>query len=142
MVSPSWHILHSASPPVFYDHCLDCRKNNGHASEYIALAINAKGVERTHHHLQRPKKSELSGLQLSTHKKFPDRVHRLFSRQKKRRKSFCDKKNAQIVFATKKCAQILFVTTNPHWSPYERVALLLIPFFFSTQWYKSSLVML
>ena len=31
---------------------------------------------------QRPKKSELSGWQLSTHKNFPDKVRKSFSRQK------------------------------------------------------------
>ena len=48
---------------------------------------------------QRPKKSELSGWQISTHKNFPDEV----------RKSFLRAKIAQIVFATKS-AQIVFAT--------------------------------
>ena len=37
---------------------------------------------------QRPKKSELSGWQLSTHKSFPDEMRKLFLLQKKTRKSF------------------------------------------------------
>ena len=37
---------------------------------------------------QRPKKSELSGWQLSTHKNFPDEVRKSFLLQKKTRKSF------------------------------------------------------
>ena len=37
---------------------------------------------------QRPKKSELSGWQLSTHKSFPDEVCKSFLLQKKMRKSF------------------------------------------------------
>ena len=52
---------------------------------------------------QRPKKSELSGWQLSTHKNFPDEVRKLFSRQKKRVNCFCDKKVCVNFFATKKC---------------------------------------
>ena len=35
---------------------------------------------------QRPKKTELSGWQLSTRKNFPDDVRKLFSQQKKTRK--------------------------------------------------------
>ena len=42
--------------------------------------------------LQRPKKSELSGWQLSTRKNFPDEVRKSFLRQKKRVNRFCDKK--------------------------------------------------
>ena len=37
---------------------------------------------------QRPKKSEVSGWQLSTRKNFPDEVCKSFLRQKKTRKSF------------------------------------------------------
>ena len=61
--------------------------------------------------LQRPKKSELSGWQLSTRKNFPDEVRKSFSRQKKRvnrfrnkkmRKSFSQQIKCVNLFATKK----------------------------------------
>ena len=41
---------------------------------------------------QRAKKSELSGWQLPTRKNFPDKVRKLFSRQKKAGKSFSRQK--------------------------------------------------
>ena len=51
---------------------------------------------------QRPKKSELSGWQLSTRKNFPDEVRKLFLRQKSVCKLFLQQnKCAQIIFATK-----------------------------------------
>ena len=56
---------------------------------------------------QRPKKSELSGWQLSTHKNFPDEVRKSFSRQKKRVNHFLRQlKCALIVFATKKTRKL------------------------------------
>ena len=51
---------------------------------------------------QRPKKSELSGWQLSTHKSFPDEVRKLFLRQKKRVNCFRDKKMCVNSFCDKK----------------------------------------
>ena len=47
--------------------------------------------------VQRPKKSELSGWQLSTRKNFPDEVRKLFSRQKTR-KSFSRPKSVRKLF--------------------------------------------
>ena len=51
---------------------------------------------------QRPKKSELSGWQLSTRKNFPDEVRKLFSRQKNRVNCFRDKKRCVNSFCDKK----------------------------------------
>ena len=71
--------------------------------------------------MQSPKKCELSGLQISTRKNFPDEVHKsfsrpkmrisfsrhksvykLFSRQRSVQNNFCDKKKrVWIIFATK-----------------------------------------
>ena len=51
---------------------------------------------------QRPKKSELSGWQLSTRKNFPDEVRKSFLRQKKGVNRFRDKKKRKSFFATKK----------------------------------------
>ena len=42
---------------------------------------------------------------------------------------FRDKKTRKSFWRQKKCAQILFMTKSPDWSRYERVAFLLIPFF-------------
>ena len=50
------------------------------------------GPKSAAHFRQRPKKSELSGWQLSTRKNFPDEVLKLFLRQKKRVNCFRDKK--------------------------------------------------
>ena len=51
--------------------------------------------------VQRPKKSELSGWQLSTRKNFPDEVRKLFLRQKKRVNCFRDKKRCVSLFVRK-----------------------------------------
>ena len=51
---------------------------------------------------QRPKKSKLSGWQLSTRKNFPDEVRKSFSRQKKRVNHFRDKKVCVNCFCNKK----------------------------------------
>ena len=53
---------------------------------------------------QRPKKSELSGWQLSTRKNFPDEVRKSFLRQKKRVNRFRDKKVCVNSFCDKKSA--------------------------------------
>ena len=47
---------------------------------------------------QRPKKSELSGWQLSTRKNFPDEVRKLFFATKKRVNRFRDKKKVHTFF--------------------------------------------
>ena len=47
---------------------------------------------------QRPKKSELSGWQLSMRKNFPDKVRKLFSRPKKTRKLFLRQKSVRKFF--------------------------------------------
>jgi len=51
---------------------------------------------------QRPKKSDLSGWQLSTRKNFPDKMRKSFSRQKKGVNRFCDKKRCINSFCDKK----------------------------------------
>ena len=58
-------------------------------NKYIILPITLSINMQTHHQsgrqggTQRPKKSELSGWQLSMRKNFPDEVRKSFSRQKK-----------------------------------------------------------
>ena len=52
--------------------------------------------------MQRPKKSELSGWQLSTRKNFPDEVRKSFLRQKKTRKLFSWQKSVRKLFLQQK----------------------------------------
>ena len=61
------------------------------------------------HHLQRPKKSELPGWQLSTRKNFPDEVRKSFSRQKKRVNRFSDKKSVRKFFLRQKSVHKSFL---------------------------------
>ena len=69
----------------------------------VQTANCALGV-RPHHQrvTQRPKKSELSGWQLSTRKNFPDEVRKSFLRQKKPVSRFCDKRVCVNCFCNKK----------------------------------------